>query len=212
MSKTLAIIDGDVLAYQACEPRWKSKAKIDGNTSFVSLDWSGKTVAPEFTKEEDDRYLMKSWENFQFNLQNLLEQLYCDDYLMAVKGPSNYRYKLYPEYKMNRHADKNKQNLFVPILRELAVNTGLAVEAKGREADDLLRIWANEARAVGQDYIICSIDKDLKCIPGKHWLMHKNIKIEVSEEEALRHYYEQMLKGDPTDNIPGVINRKSALV
>jgi DNA polymerase-1 len=54
------------------------------------------------------------------------------------------------------------------------------------------------------DYIVCSIDKDLKCIPGKHYLMHKEIMIDVSEAEAMRHYYEQLLKGDPTDNIPGV--------
>lgn len=204
MSSLLAIIDGDVLAYQACEARWQSKAKIEGNTSFVSLDWGGKKVAPEFTKEEDDIYLMKSWDNFQRNLQHLLENLYCTDYLMAVKGDGNYRYQLYKEYKMNRHADPKKRNEFVPILRDLAVQTGLAVESTGREADDMLRIWANEARAVGQDYIICSIDKDLKCIPGKHWLMHKEMKIEVSEEAACRHYYEQLLKGDPTDNIPGV--------
>jgi 5'-3' exonuclease len=206
MPELLAIIDGDVLAYQACESRWQSKAKIEGNTSFVSLDWSGKKVAPEFTKEEDDIYLMKSWDNFQNKLQELLERLYCTDYLMAVKGPNNYRYLLYPEYKMNRHADKKKQNEFVPVLRDLAVQTGLAVESKGREADDMLRIWANEARAVERDYIICSIDKDLKCIPGKHFLMHKETTIVVSEEDARRHYYEQLLKGDPTDNIPGVIN------
>ena len=44
----------------------------------------------------------------------------------------------------------------------------------------------------------------MKCIPGKHWLMHKKEMIVVSEEDAMRHYYQQLLKGDPTDNIPGV--------
>jgi 5'-3' exonuclease len=205
MSDLLAIIDGDVLAYNACRPRWQSKAKISGDTSIVSLDWGGKKVAPEFTKEEDEKYLRDSWENFIKDLEEMLEKLYCKEYLMAVKGPDNYRYHLYPEYKMNRHADKNKQNAFVPILRDLAVSTGLAVAATGREADDMLRIWANEARAIDREFIICSIDKDLKCIPGNHWLIHKQTKIFVTEEEATRFYYEQLLKGDPTDNIPGVI-------
>ena len=86
----------------------------------------------------------------------------------------------------------------------MAVKEELAIESSGREADDLIRIWAEQARAADIDYVICSIDKDLKCIPGKHWLMHKKTLITVSEEDACRHYYEQLLKGDPTDNIPGI--------
>ena len=36
--------------------------------------------------------------------------------------------------------------------------------------------------------------------------MHKGKEqvVEISEFEAARHYHEQLLKGDPTDNIPGV--------
>ncbi len=201
---TIAIIDGDVLCYQACKPRWEKKARIEDGVSFVSLDDDGKRVALEWTKEEDRYYLEESWENFQKDLKNLLDTVYCSEYLMAVKGSGNFRNMLYPEYKLNRHADPNKQNHFVPVLRKLAVAEDLAIEATGREADDLMRMWAEEAIASGDDYMICSIDKDLKCIPGRHYLMHKKTIIEVSEAEALRHYYQQLLKGDPTDNIPGV--------
>ncbi len=201
---TLAIIDGDVLCYQACKPRWEKKARIQDGVSFVSLDDDGKRVPLEYTKDEDRKYLEESWANLQKDLKNLLETIYCDEYLMAVKGPGNYRNLMYPEYKLNRHADPTKQNAFVPVLRKLAVAEDLAIEADGREADDLIRIWVEEARKAGDDYIICSIDKDLKCIPGRHWLMHKKEMIVVSEEDAMRHYYEQLLKGDPTDNIPGV--------
>ena len=200
----IAIIDGDVLCYKACKPRWEKKARIENDMSFISLDDDGKRIPLEYTKEEDTKYLQDSWENFKKDLSMLLEGLYCEDYIMAVKGPGNYRNLMYPEYKLNRHADPNKQNAFVPILRKLAAAEEYAIASDGREADDLIRIWANQARAAGIDYIICSIDKDLKCIPGKHWLMHKEILIEVSEEDAMRHYYEQLLKGDPTDNIPGV--------
>lgn len=201
---TIAIIDGDVLCYQACKPRWEKKAKIQDGVSFVQLDDDGKRIPLEWTKEEDRVYLEESWENFQKDLRNLLDSVYCDEYLMAVKGPNNFRNLLYPEYKLNRHADPNKQNLFVPVLRKLAVAQDFATEAIGREADDLMRIWAEQALEANDDYIICSIDKDLKCIPGKHYLMHKKELITISKEQATRHYYEQLLKGDPTDNIPGV--------
>ncbi len=201
---TIAIIDGDVLCYQACKPRWEKSSKVKDGQTFISLDDDGKRVPIEYTKDEDRKYLEDSWDNLQKDLQNLLDVTYCTDYIMAVKGDDNYRYLMYPEYKLNRHADPTKQNTFVPILRKLAVKSELAIEATGREADDLIRIWAEQAREAGDDYIICSIDKDLKCIPGKHWLMHKKELLVVSEEEAQRHYYEQLLKGDPTDNIPGV--------
>lgn len=202
----IAIIDGDVLCYQACLPRWEKKARIQDGFNYISLDEHGKKIPLEFTKEENRKYLEDSWARLQKDLKELLETVFCTEYLMAVKGPGNYRNLMYPEYKLNRHADPTKQNEFVPILRKLAVHEDLAIESDGREADDLMRIWAEQAIAAGDDYIICSIDKDLKCIPGKHYLMHKDKKhtIVVSPEEAMRHYYEQLLKGDPTDNIPGV--------
>jgi 5'-3' exonuclease len=82
----------------------------------------------------------------------------------------------------------------------------MAVPAHGKEADDLLRIWQTEAEANGEDYVICSIDKDLKCMPGRHLNIKKNVFSVVTPEEATRFYYEQILQGDPTDNIKGVPN------
>jgi hypothetical protein len=203
MSK-LAIIDGDVLAYNACKPRWHKKARIENDTTVVSLDDNGKKVPLEFSKEEDRYYLEESWENFKMLLNNMVDNLYCADYIMAVAGNNNFRKTLYSEYKMNRHADPTKQNPFVPSLRTLAVMEELAIRAEEREADDLIRIWAEEARNADIDYIICSIDKDLLCIPGTHWRIHKNELVEVSELEAMRNYYKQLIIGDPSDNIPGV--------
>jgi len=201
----LCLIDGDVLCYLACNTeRWKEKVKIEDEVTFVELNVDGKRKPLEFTKDEDRKHLEKSWQNFQRIHQELLEETFCTEYKMAVKGEGNFRNDLFPEYKMNRHRDPTKQNIFVPVLRKLAVAEDMAVEAHGMEADDLMRIWAEEARALGIEYLICSIDKDLKCIPGKHWSMKKRELFDVSEEQALRYYYHQLLKGDPTDNIMGV--------
>jgi hypothetical protein len=200
----LAIIDGDVLAYQACRPRWEKKARIEDGVSYIQLDWDGKRIPLEWTKEEDKLYLQESWENFKKDLEELLEIVYADDFVSAVKGENNFRNLIMPSYKMNRHSDPNKQNQFVPIIRKLAVAEDLAIEAIDREADDLIRTWAEEARLHSKDYIVCSIDKDLRCIPGKHYIMNKKIFMDVSEEQALFNYYFQLLKGDQTDNIRGV--------
>jgi len=200
----LAIIDGDVLAYQACRPRWQKKVVPVNGVYYVELDEHGKKVPLVFDKEEDREYLEESWLNFQEDLKTMTDALFCNDYLMAVKGDGNFRYGLLPTYKMNRHKDPSKQNNFVPLIRKLAVLEDLAVESINCEADDMMRIWAEEARLAGKDYTICSIDKDLKCIPGKHWNMKKRTLEEISVEAALKHYYIQLIKGDPTDNVRGV--------
>lgn len=220
----LAIIDGDILAYQACRPRKKSKFNNDDEFQVVDLDEDPE--APQiieeeegepqgWTAEEDAKYLEGCWDQFHKDLNNMVEKLWADDYVMAVKGDHCFRYDLFDDYKKQRskHYGEGREEMvtrFVPIMRKLAVHEGLAIPAHGREADDLIRIWANEARRQGQEYIICSIDKDLRCIPGDHYVMpYKggtlgDERLTISEDEAMRHYYEQLIKGDPVDNIPGV--------
>ncbi len=193
----IAIIDGDVLAYQACRPRWQEKAP-----QYIKYGMDGKKIPIEYTKEEDRKYMEESWQNFQDDLQKVVDATYSSDFLMAVGGDSsqNFRKIMYPDYKGHRQSD----NLFVPAIRKLAVLNGLAVEADDREADDCVRFWAEESRAHGIDYTICSIDKDLRCIPGKYYhLRDKKLEV-ISEADALRFYYAQLMAGDPTDKIPGV--------
>jgi 5'-3' exonuclease len=194
-----------VLAYNACKPRWHVHARaVRNNTAVVSLDHEGHKIPLEWTQEQDMDYLMESWNNFQHDLRTLLDKLYLEEYVMAVKGKDNYRYLLYPEYKIHRANSNNELGRFVPGLRRMAVAEGLAIEATGREADDLLRIWANQCRRVGKDYVVCTIDKDLRMIPGKYYNMNKEKMEEISEFLAMQLYYQQIISGDPTDNIPGI--------
>jgi 5'-3' exonuclease len=198
----LALIDGDVVAYNACKPRWQTKA-VNG-VVLRNLDEHGRHIPLEYSDEENKKYLRESWDNFQIDLEEIISATFATDYLMTVKGDDNYRYKLFPDYKANRTKNvQSELNKFVPTLRKLSVSAGMSIEATGREADDLLRIWALQARAAGDPFIVCSIDKDLMMIPGLHYRMKEKEIIEVTVEDAKRRYYEQILKGDPTDNIPG---------
>lgn len=205
---TIAIIDGDVLAYNACYSVWEDRLReaglIRNEMVLIALDEDGKKAPIEFSKEQERKALEKAWISYVRLHRELMDKVYCDEHLTAVKGPNNYRNMLYPEYKMNRHSDPSKQNIFVPVIRKLAVAEGLATEAEGREADDLMRIWSVEAEAAGDDFIICTIDKDMKCIPGRYYNMKHDTFEDISKDYAIRHYYQQLLKGDPTDNIPGV--------
>jgi DNA polymerase-1 len=201
MKRTYGIVDGDPLCYLACAPRYKQG-------SAIQLDENGNKIPLEFTKEEDTKYFMQSWKNLEKKVEELKEKLFCNTLLMAVQDDTkkikNYRKMMYPEYKMNRHKDPSKQNLFVPKLRKLLVKGGYAIVAEGREADDYVRTWALEARAAKEDYVVVSLDKDLQCIPGKFYNVKTEELIEISEWDALKNYYRQLLMGDSSDNIPGL--------
>jgi len=192
----IPIIDGDVIAHLSCKNRWMN----ENGDRLISLDQG----EYQFSKEEDEAYLNKCWFEFKKLMKSISDITFNDDYLMAVKGDENYRDTIYCDYKANRRKDPSKRNNFVPVLRMKAAQELNAVEAHGRETDDLLRIWAEQARAVGEPYVIVSVDKDLDCIPGKHYNIKKNLFYDVSELYATRFFYQQLMSGDPTDNIPGI--------
>ena len=198
----IMLVDGDVLCYNACKPRWQEKVK--NNTNMIHLDEEGNQIPLVFTEEENKQYLKASWKCLKENLKGMKQELFADAFRIAVKGEGNFRDTVFPEYKANRKKAINPIFPFVEKLRKKLVADGHAVPSDGREADDLLRIWAEELRAENEEFIVCSVDKDLLCITGKHYRMHTKVIEEVSEEMALRVFYEQLLKGDPTDNIPGL--------
>lgn len=201
----LAIIDGDVLAHQCVADRWWTmlKAKQE-TTNYVRLDSEGKKIPIEWTRDERRLILETGWSNFDRMLNELLEKTFAKSYVMAMKSEDNFRKTMYPEYKMNRHSNPAGMNPFVPEIRKLSIMTDLAIESHGMEADDMIRIWAEEARTAGDPFVICSIDKDLDMIAGTHYNMKYHEIYQVSEIEALRNFYAQLLKGDAVDNIPGI--------
>ena len=56
---------------------------------------------------------------------------------------------------------------------------------------------------------VATLDKDLMGVPGWHytWAGKKQGVFIVTEEEADRFFYKQLLTGDSTDNIPGLFKR-----
>jgi len=77
------------------------------------------------------------------------------------------------------------------------------VAATGMEADDLVRIWAEEARTGAQDFVVAHIDKDLDMIDGLHFNYRHNVTYTIEPARALRVFYQQLLMGDSSDSVPG---------
>lgn len=128
-------------------------------------------------------------------LHGILAATGADECKLWLSGDRNFRYDLYPEYKANRKAPRPPH---LEDLKEYLVVEWGARVADGIEADDAIGIDASD------NTVICSIDKDLRQIPGRHFNFVKGVLDVVSPQEGLLSFYRSCLIGDSSDNIPGV--------
>ena len=74
----------------------------------------------------------------------------------------------------------------------------------GIETDDLVaRYWYNISKEIRDNVMIVSIDKDYKqfpCLMYNYHYKHREI-LDISADEALYNFYEQMIMGDTADNV-----------
>jgi len=131
-------------------------------------------------------------------IDEILFNSHASDYMIYLTGSNNYRKTLYPEYKANRIQEKP---LHYNLIKQYLIDHEAAILEEYQEADDALGI----AQTAGNDTtIICSIDKDLHQIPGRHYNFVKNEHTIVTPEEGVYFFYQQLLTGDRVDNIPGL--------
>tara|TARA_R110000803_G_scaffold59512_1_gene118138 strand:+ start:58 stop:771 length:714 start_codon:yes stop_codon:yes gene_type:complete len=135
---------------------------------------------------------------------NRLEELYNVDKVLCFSGSKgNFRKILSSTYKANR----KKQEL-PPLLNEMhqfVKEYYDSIYGYGVETDDLVaRYWFNISQDLGRDNVmIVSIDKDYRqfpCLMYNYHYKHKEI-LDISVEEAMYNFYEQMIMGDTADNV-----------
>lgn len=140
-----------------------------------------------------------------------------------LSGGENYRKKINPEYKANR--ENVERPLYLEPLREwLVVERGAKV-TDGIEADDMLGIQQTRYNEQEIPCIICSLDKDLRQVPGWHysweisgtsstgkkWTKEAE-RLLVSPREGLFNFYWQLVMGDKADNVLGYDGKMRAKV
>jgi DNA polymerase-1 len=171
---TLAIIDGDVLLYMSI---WGSDTLEEGKTKFKST------------------------------MSDVTNSLFTKDYVMAMGGPDNYRCDLYADYKRSASRVKSKStkpDWFDDLKSWTEEYYDGCIITDNCEADDMVRVWAVEAKKAGIQHCVVTIDKDLDCIEGNHYNPRHKTLYQVSDEWAGYFYWKQLLMGDSTDNIPGI--------
>ena len=164
---------------------------IEGTLALLDGDIVTYRIA--FTTQDVDEKIALSRINSY--LDNILFDSGASDYVVFLTGTNNYRKVIYPEYKANRTQEKPKH---YDLIREYLMNHEAAVMCEDEEADDVMGYSQTE------NTIICSIDKDLDQIPGRHFNFVKNKHYEITPEEGMAFFYSQLLTGDRVDNIPGL--------
>ena len=157
------------------------------------------------TAEDDELWVATSRAN-DF-VENLIRLNNATSYELWLTGKGNFRYNVYPEYKANRlEAYRPKWEKSV---KDYLVDQWQANWSEGCEADDMVGVSLCSTPGA----TIAHLDKDINLIPGQHfnWELTRLGKVVrearhyfITEEEALRNFYTQLLTGDVTDNIKGV--------
>ena len=151
------------------------------------------------------------------------------DYAMVSfdVGKPQFRFDAHPEYKAGRPSMPDDLRAQFPIVREIAAMMGMPVrELEGYEADDVIGTLAKKATAAGVDTMIVSGDLDgMQLVDDHVRLLTTRMGVAstvIYDEAKVRERYglrpDQMLdykalKGDTSDNIPGVpgVGEKTAI-
>ena len=128
--------------------------------------------------------------------ERIITNANADSYTLFLTGANNFREKVSTEYKAHRR-DKPRPK-WLETCREYLVTEWQAKVTDGYEADDALGMLQTDQT------IICSLDKDLLMVPGKHYRWVKEEYKDVTPEQGLKFFWTQMIVGDTADNIFGV--------
>lgn len=193
--KKLVVIDGKAVFYRGYYAMPNLSLPNGMSTGGV---YGFTTMAIEVIKRLKPDYLVVAWDKAKTNIRR--------------------RTDLYPEYKANRKpapADFYEQ---IPILYEVLEAFGIPLyEIDDHEADDIMATFAIQADAKGYESVMVTGDHDvLQCVSDTVTvaIMRKGLtNVEYFDPALFQKTYEmnttqfidyKSLKGDSSDNIPGV--------
>lgn len=189
MSK-LGLIDGDYLLYVATNP----DKELDSEENPVKKDgkFVYKELCPRDTISKLDQILI-----------DILNSIEAEWYLGFLTGGS-FRYKFYPDYKANRKGRERPK--YFKMLREYMIEEWKFSTYPELEADDLVNIARNKYD-FSEEFnraIIVSNDKDILNLEGVHYNPMIRKFVSTDEHEAYNSFWEDMIIGQPGDNIKGI--------
>ena len=208
----VGLIDGDEIVYRiaySCQSIEWCVYK-DGERIHSCLN---KLQAIESIGNDDDIYDLVPettvHDDFVTELDNYLKGIVKDagakDFKIYLTGDNNFRKELATllPYKGHR-ATVEKPTLYDDIRTHLLSDYDAEI-IDYAEADDGIAMgqWGSEVLG---DTILITQDKDLDMVPGYHFNPRKGETTFITPTQGITWFYNQLLTGDSTDNIPGIYN------
>lgn len=167
-------------------------ALIDGDILVYRVGFS--------TNEPDEeKFAVSRMGNF---VDRLIRLEGIETYEGYLTGKNNYRSEIATEQAYKGNRKDARKPVHYDSLREYLVSKWGFTVIDGQEADDAMGIKAYDLPE--DSSCIMTIDKDLDMIRGWHYNFVKEDLYYVTEKEAIKNFYIQILTGDRVDNIPGL--------
>jgi len=161
-------------------------------------------------------------------LNKVVEEYKSEQIIITWDLPGKtFRNAIYNEYKANRSPAPDNFKVQIPLLHDLLTSFNIPqVSEKGFEADDVLGSLAKQYNDKGEDVLIVTGDRDTFQLISKNtkilYTKRGISEIDIVDEKFFKNKYgirtEQYveylaLKGDPSDNIPGLpgVGEKTAI-
>ena len=148
-------------------------------------------------------------------LQNILKKFSNSDFIMIfdAKGKS-FRNEIYSQYKANRPPMPDDLRSQIEYVHKIVKGLGFPlVSIEGVEADDVIGTYASKATENNIKTIICTGDKDLAQLVDKNITLYDSMNDVYYDETGVVEKFGVKpsliidflaLKGDSSDNIPGM--------
>ena len=204
VNKKLVVIDGKSVFYRGYYAMPNLAAKDGTPTGGV---YGFAVMALEVLKKFKPDYVTVAWDKPKTNIRR--------------------RVAIYPEYKANRKPAPPDFYVQIPLLHELLDALGWPLfEIDDHEADDIMATLAKQAHAEKIDTVLITSDHDVLQLVNGHTkvaLLKKGLtNVELVDEPKLEELYDltpqqfidyKSLKGDASDNMPGVagVGEKTAV-
>lgn len=177
---TTALVDADILAYQAAAASEQPIQWDDGLWTLHAFEGEGER-------------------RFDEMLDNITKAVEADKVVLALSDSENWRKGVLPSYKSNRAA--TRKPMLLKHLKDRALDKYDAFLRPTLEGDDCLGILGTMKKT--GDSIICSLDKDFKTIPGRHYNFGRKEFFDVTMQQADYWHMMQTLTGDTADGYSG---------
>ncbi len=191
---TLALLDGHSLAYRAFYALPSDLATPSGQVTNAVFGFTSMLI--KLLGEERPDAVLVTWD---------------------VRGPQ-FRKDLFPEYKAQRESPPDLFRSQLPLIHEVLEALGIRqIEAPGYEADDVIATLATRAKGEGWQVLVVTGDRDaFQLVDDDIAVLYtrRGISDTVTADAAwvqerygipptqYRDY--AALRGDPSDNLPGV--------